>query len=312
MRLSTRRVVAHSVLILLFLLAAGCDRDQAPAGPPEDPRRPTIQLASFDFAESETLADLYGLALTQHGFPVEQVVQLGAREVVAPALEQGKVDMVPEYLGSALNFLNDRERVATADPGLTHARLEQAFAPRGVSVLAYAPAQDRNGFAVTGDLARTRGLEKLSDLAPMASQLVIGGPPECPQRPLCLKGLQDVYNLHFARFEAMPSRDVTAAALETGEIDVGMIDTTHPSLLRPGLDLVQLVDDRRLQPADNVVPVLRREILDAYGPPLVRLLNAVSAQLTTAELTKLNLQVADGQPAADAAAAWLRAHTIIG
>jgi osmoprotectant transport system substrate-binding protein len=311
MRERTRRAAPSLAFVLVAVLAAGCDRGPAPP-PPEDPRRPTIQLASFDFPESETLAELYGLALTQHGFPVEQVVQLGAREVVAPALEQGKVDMVPEYLGSALNFLNDRDRVATADPGLTHARLEQAFAPRGVSVLAYAPAQDRNGFAVTGDLARARGLEKLSDLAPMASQMVIGGPPECPQRPLCLKGLQDVYNLHFARFEAMPSRDVTAAALETGEIDVGMIDTTHPSLLRPGVDLVQLADDRRLQPADNVVPVLRREILDAYGPPLVRLLNMVSAQLTTAELTKLNLQVAEGQPAADAAAAWLRAHTIIG
>jgi osmoprotectant transport system substrate-binding protein len=311
MRERTRRAALWLAFVLVAVLAAGCDRGPAPP-PPEDPRRPTIQLASFDFPESETLAELYGLALTQHGFPVEQVVQLGAREVVAPALEQGKVDMVPEYLGSALNFLNDRDRVATADPGLTHARLEQAFAPRGVSVLAYAPAQDRNGFAVTGDLARARGLEKLSDLAPMASQMVIGGPPECPQRPLCLKGLQDVYDLHFARFEAMPSRDVTAAALETGEIDVGMIDTTHPSLLRPGVDLVQLADDRRLQPADNVVPVLRREILDAYGPSLVRLLNAVSAQLTTAELTKLNLQVAEGQPAADAAAAWLRAHTIIG
>jgi osmoprotectant transport system substrate-binding protein len=311
MRERTRRAAPSLAFVLVAVLAAGCDRGPAPP-PPEDPRRPTIQLASFDFPESETLAELYGLALTQHGFPVEQVVQLGAREVVAPALEQGKVDMVPEYLGSALNFLNDRGGVATADPGLTHARLEQVFAPRGVSVLAYAPAQDRNGFAVTGDLARARGLEKLSDLAPMASQMVIGGPPECPQRPLCLKGLQDVYNLHFARFEAMPSRDVTAAALETGEIDVGMIDTTHPSLLRPGVDLVQLADDRRLQPADNVVPVLRREILDAYGPPLVRLLNMVSAQLTTAELTKLNLQVAEGQPAADAAAAWLRAHTIIG
>jgi osmoprotectant transport system substrate-binding protein len=311
MRERTRRAAPSLAFVLVAVLAAGCDRGPAPP-PPEDPRRPTIQLASFDFPESETLAELYGLALTQHGFPVEQVVQLGAREVVAPALEQGKVDMVPEYLGSALNFLNDRDRVATADPGLTHARLEQAFAPRGVSVLAYAPAQDRNGFAVTGDLARARGLEKLSDLAPMASQMVIGGPPECPQRPLCLKGLQDVYDLHFARFEAMPSREVTAAALETGEIDVGMIDTTHPSLLRPGVDLVQLADDRRLQPADNVVPVLRREILEAYGPALVRLLNAVSAPLTTAELTKLNLQVAEGQPAADAAAAWLRAHTIIG
>jgi osmoprotectant transport system substrate-binding protein len=297
-------------LVALSLVVAGCDRDQAPAGPREDPLRPTIQLASFDFPESELLGELYGQALRQHGFPVELVVQLGAREVVAPALEQGKVDMVPEYLGSALNFLNDRDRVATADPGLTHARLEQVFAPRGVSVLAYAPAQDRNGFVVSGDLARRRGLERLSDLVPLASQLVLGGPPECPQRPLCLKGLQDVYKLNFARFEAMASRSTTALALETGEIDVGMIDTTDPNLVKH--DLVQLEDDRDLQPADNVVPVVRREVLDAYGPPLVRLLNAVSAQLTTIELTRLNLQVADGRPPADAAAGWLRAHTIIG
>jgi osmoprotectant transport system substrate-binding protein len=295
----------------LLLLAAGCDRDRPPPGPPEDPRRPTIRLASFDFPESELLAQLYGQALGQHGFPVEQVVQLGAREVVAPALEQGKIDMVPEYQGSALNFLNDRDRVATADQALTHARLEQAFAPRGVSVLAYAPAQDRNGFVVSGDLARRHGLEKLSDLTPMARRLSFGGPPECAQRPLCLEGLEDVYKLRFARFEPMPSRDVTAAALGTGEIDVGMIDTTDPNLLKPGTDLVQLADDKRLQPADNVVPVVRREIVDAYGPPLVRLVNAVSPRLSTADLTSLNRQVADGQPAAQVATAWLRAHTII-
>jgi osmoprotectant transport system substrate-binding protein len=310
MRRRAPRAAAPPILLLvLVLLATGCDRGQAPPAP-EDPRRPTIQLASFDFPESEILGELYGQALRQHGIPVEPVVQLGAREVVAPALEQGKVDMVPEYLGSALNFLNDRDRVATADPGLTHARLEQAFAPRGVSVLAFAPAQDRNGFVVTGELARRRGLEQLSDLAPRAGQLTFGGPPECPQRPLCLKGLQDLYGLHFARFEAMPSRAVTAAALETGEIDVGMIDTTDPNLIEA--DLVQLADDKRLQPADNVVPVLRREVVDAYGPPLVRLLNAVSAQLTTVELTQLNLQVAKGQPAADAVGAWLRAHPIVG
>ena len=297
------------LLLVLVLLAAGCHRDPPPP-PPEDPRRPIIQLASFDFPESEILGELYGQALRQHGFPVEQVVQLGSREVVGPALEQGKVDMAPEYLGSALNFLNDRDRIATADPALTHARLEQAFAPRGVSVLAYAPAQDRNGFVVTGDLARRHGLEKLSDLAPLASQLSFGGPPECPQRPLCLKGLQDLYELRFARFEAMPSRAVTAGELDTGEIDVGMIETTDPHLI--GTDLVQLEDDRRLQPAENVVPVLRREVLDAYGPALIRLCNAVSAQLTTAELTRLNLQVAEGQPAAEAASAWLWAHTIIG
>ena len=190
MRPRSPRAVARPVLVAPRARPAGGRlRPRPGAAAPEDPRRPTIQLASFDFPESEILGQVYGQALAQHGFPVEQVVQLGAREVVAPALEQGKVDMVPEYLGSALNFLNDRDRVATADPALTHARLEQAFAPRGVSVLAYAPAQDRNGFVVTGDLARRRNLEKVSDLAPLASRLAFGGPPECPERPLCLKGL---------------------------------------------------------------------------------------------------------------------------
>jgi osmoprotectant transport system substrate-binding protein len=179
-----------------------------------------------------------------------------------------------------------------------------------VSVLAYAPAQDRNGFVVTGDLARSHGLQTISDLAPLAPRLSFGGPPECPERPLCLKGLEELYKLRFARFEATPSRSVTAAELGTGEIDVGMIETTDPNLV--GADLVQLADDRRLQPADNVVPVIRREVLDSYGPPLVRLVNAVSAQLTTRDLTRLNLQVLKGQPAADAASAWLRAHTIVG
>ena len=311
MRQGAPRLAAAPFLVLLLvaLLAAGCQRGQSPP-PPEDPERPTIQLASFDFPESEILGELYGQALRQHGFPVELVVQLGAREVVAPALEQGKVDMVPEYLGSALNFLNDRDRVATADPALTHARLEQAFGSRGVSVLAYAPAQDRNGFVVSGDLARGHKLETISDLAPLAPQLSIGGPPECPVRPLCLEGLQDVYKLEFARFKPMPTRGVTAAELDSGEIDVGMLDTTNPHLI--GNDLVLLEDDRGLQPAENVVPVIRREILDVYGPALVSLVKSVSAQLTTTDLTRLNRQVLQGQPAADAASAWLRAHTIIG
>jgi len=306
-----RRVAVPLVPILGFVLVgvlvAGCSREPAP--PPQDPRRPTIVVASFDFPESEILAELYGQALRGRGYPVDLVARLGTREVVEPALEQGKVDLVPEYLGTALTFVAG-DRAATADLQTSHDRLQQAFAARGVSVLAAAPAEDRNGFVVTGDLARRRGLKRISDLAPLAGRLTFGGPPECRDRPLCLKGLEDRYGLRFARFEAMPSRQVTADVLESGEIDVGMIETTDASLMSHR-DLVQLEDDRGLQPAENVVPVMRRQVVDTYGPALVRLLDAVSAQLTTAELRGLNRQVVvDDQPPSGVAAGWLRDHPV--
>lgn len=300
-------VMPTLALALVIAVVAGCSREPEP--PPQDPRRPSIVVASFNFPESEILAELYGQALRARGYPVELVARLGAREVVEPALEQGKVDLVPEYLGTALTFIDPGGLAPSGDPETTHARLRQAFATRGVSVAAFAPAEDRNGFVVTGDLARRRGLKRISDLAPLAGRLTFGGPSECRDRPLCLKGLRDRYGLEFARFQAMPSRRVTADALETGEIDVGMIETTDASQI--GQDLVQLEDDRGLQPAENVVPVVRRQVVDRYGPGLVRLLDAVSALLTTDALSGLNRQVAvDDQPPGGVAAGWLRAHPV--
>src|SRR5206468_3411023 len=158
-----------------------------------------ITVTSFDFPESQVLAELYAQAMSSHGYPVQVVPRLGPREVVEPALEQGRVGFVPGYLGSGLNFVSEQTRVATADPRATHARLTRALAARGVSTLAFAPAQDRNGFVVTGDMARRRGLQRISDLLPIAGQLTFGGPPECPQRPLCLRGLREVYGLNFRR-----------------------------------------------------------------------------------------------------------------
>jgi osmoprotectant transport system substrate-binding protein len=300
------RSAAPLVLALAVLLAGGCSpAAQRPA--PEDPHRPTITVTSFDFAESEILAEVYGQALRRSGYPVEVVARLGPREIVEPALEQGKVDLVPGYLGSGVNFLHEQRRVATADPAATHALLQQALAARGLSALAYAPAEDRNGFVVTGDMARRRKLERISDLEPIARQLNFGGPPECPGRPLCLKGLQDVYDLEFKRFVPMPSRTTTADALATGEIDVGMLETTDGNLLNH--DLVQLEDDRGLQPAENLVPIVRKEILAAYGPALASLVDATTAQLRTVNLIHLNQRVQlQGVEPATVAADWLLDH----
>jgi osmoprotectant transport system substrate-binding protein len=298
---------AALVLAMVVLVAGGCT-PAAERPPLEDPRRPVITVTSFDFPESETLAELYGQALRQQGYPVEVVARLGPREIVQPALEQGRVDLVLGYLGSTLNFLYEK-RVATADPRATHARLTQALTSRGISVLAFAEAEDRNGFVVAGDLARQRQLERISDLAPIAHQLTFGGPPECPDRPLCLKGLQDVYGLQFARFEAMPSRTTTADALETGEIDLGMLETTNGNLA--DRDLVQLSDDRRLQPAENIAPMMRTETAGAYGPTLVRLINNLTAQLHTRDLIQMNQQVElEGAKPAAAATDWLHNHPV--
>ena len=300
------RSAAPLVLAVAVLLVGGCSQaTQRP--PPEDPQRPTITVTSFDFPESEILAEVYGQALRRSGYPVEVVARLGPREIVEPALEQGRVDLVPGYLGSGLNFLHELERVATADPAATHALLQQALAARGLSALAYAPAQDRNGFVVTGDLARRHKLERISDLEPLARQLTFGGPPECPGRPLCLEGLREVYDLEFKRFVPMPSRTTTADALATGEVDVGMLETTDGNLLNH--DLVQLGDDRGLQPAENVVPIVRKEVLAAYGPALASLLDATTAQLRTVNLIHLNQRVQlQGVEPATVAADWLLDH----
>jgi osmoprotectant transport system substrate-binding protein len=307
MRMRRAGPAAALVLVAAILMAGGCT-PTAKRPPLEDPRRPIITVTSFDFPENETLAELYGQALRQHGYPVEVVARLGPREIVQPALEQGRVDLVLGYLGSALNFLYDK-RVATADPRATYARLTQALTSRGISVLPYAKAQDRNGFVVTGDLARRRQLERISDLAPIARQLTFGGPPECPDRPLCLKGLQDVYGLQFARFEAMPSRTTTADALATGEIDLGMLETTDGNLA--DRDLVQLADDRRLQPAENIAPMMRTEIAAAYGPRLVRVLNNLTDQLNTGDLIQMNQRVElEGAKPAAVAADWLGNHPV--
>jgi len=243
---------------------------------------------------------------------------------------------VPEYAGSALSFLlaagvdadadadaadsgigNPAEVPAKVrgtvpgtvpkDPTAVLRALTSALAARGLSAMQPAPAQDQNGFVVTEPVAAAKGLRQISDLRLAPASLTLGGPPECPERPFCLLGLQTEYGLRFRGFMPMPSRAVTAAALIAGEIDVGMLETTDPHL--GDGRLVLLTDDRGLQPTENIVPVIRPEITVAYGSPFTRVVDTVSANLTTAEVVALNRRVVlAGEPVERVAADWLRGH----
>lgn len=300
MRKPLRRTVVGATIAALALIATACGS----GGDGGTTEGPVVKIGSANFSESALIAEIYAQALESEGYQIERKLNIGGREIYAPALESGELDLVPEYIGTMLTFLDG---TATSDSDATHAALRSAWAPAGIDVLDYAPAQDKNGFVVTRATADSLGLTKVSDLASANGTLILGGPPECPKRSFCLKGLEDVYNLSFAEFRALDSGGpITVAALKGGEIQVAVLYTSTGAILAE--DFVLLEDDKGLQPAENVVPAVRSEIIDAYGDDFANVLNGVSEKLTTTELVSLNKLVdIDGKDPDTVAADWLKA-----
>lgn len=288
MRLARRAGARFLACLLVLLGLVGCAGIPAAGDPPRrerlDPDR--IRVASFEFRESRLLAELYGQRLRRAGFAVDVLDGLGAREVVQPALEQGLVDVVIDYTGSLLDHLGGSDMDTHGTTEQVYGAVARRLAARGLTALRPAPAEDTNGFAVLRSFARDHQLTRISDLAPLARGLVFGGPPECRTRRYCLAGLQDVYGLRFADFQPQPSRSATATALETGDIHVGMLETTYGRLGERRVTL--LVDDLSLQPRENVMPVVRTAVVQRYGSRLTDALDSLSERLTSPELVRLN------------------------
>jgi osmoprotectant transport system substrate-binding protein len=324
-RLLTRPFGALALVLTLALVAAACGDDdddtsdattasaaetsagatsETTGGAAAPVDGPAVVVGSFNFPESELLGELYGQALEAQGITVERRAALGNREVVQPALENGEINLVAEYAATSLEFLNGAAGEATSDPAETVDLLNAVLADTGLVALEPSPAQDQNGFVVTPETAEEHSLTTLSDLAEVSGDLVLGAPPECEIRPFCAVGLEETYGIEFAEIRSLDAGGpLTVQALEGGQIDVGLLFTSDAVIVDKGWVLLE--DDKGLQLADNVVPVVSQELVDAYGATLTDTLNAVSAALDTAGLTELNSQVAGGQDTADVAANWL-------
>ncbi len=261
--------------------------------------RDQLTVGSTNFTEQEIVAELYAQCLRAAGFQVEKKLKIGAREIVLPAIEKGDIDLYPEYVGTLLTFLKGSP---TSDLAKTVADLRAALQARNLELLEPSQAEDKNGFAVTKATASKHNLKTLSDVAPVAGQLVFGAGPECDQRPLCLPGLKQTYGLTFKEVKKLDSGGVlTKEALEKGDIDIGLIFTSDGAVAARGF--VVLEDDKKLQPPENLVPVVRKDALTGDVAPL---LNSISAKLTTAQLSELNkaVDVEKADPA-DVAGKWL-------
>jgi osmoprotectant transport system substrate-binding protein len=295
------RPLAMAILGLSLVASACGGSTPAPATTP----RGTVVVGGFNFNESTILADIYGKALEAKGYTVTYKTKLGNREIVEPALASGSIDFYPGYAATDLEFINKAKGEATGDAQATTDKLNTYLSAIGAKALTPSPAIDANAFAVTKATATRLNLTKLSDLAPVASQMVLGGPPECPTRPFCQVGLKATYGANFKDFKALDADGpLTRAALTGGQIDIGLVFSSDGDLDSRGYVVLQ--DDKHLENADNIVPIVRTKVLNSE---ITTLFNNISAALNTNDLRAMNKSAdVDKQDPDVLSSTWLKAH----
>lgn len=299
-----RSTVLGAALLALALVAAACAEEPGGDGTPE--AKASLTVGADNFAEAEIVAEMYAQVLENAGYDVSR--KFGTtRETRIPAMETGEIDLAPEYLATLLLFL-DAEAEASSDPAAVGGDLQPLLDAKGLTTLEASAAIDTNAFVVTSETASEHGLQSVSDLEPVAGDLTLGGPPECPERPFCIPGLKDVYGVEFGGFVPLDAGGpLTVEALDTGEIDVALLFSTQSVIADKGWVLLQ--DDQGLQAADNITPLIRSDLVN---DEVTQLLNAVSAALTTENMTELNGRVEiDGEDPADVAEDFLTGQGLL-
>jgi osmoprotectant transport system substrate-binding protein len=272
----------------------------------------TIKIGSDGFDEARVVAEIYAQALEANGFTVDRAgIGLGTRKVTAAALEKGDINLKPEYIGSGLVYYGGQSGRSSADNA---AALQDKLAAigGGITVLDYTPAQDTNAFVVRKETAEQYKLVKMSDVAAVQDQLKWALATDCPTNPVCAAALKAEYGID------QPDATLLAAcsgpmadALLNKTVDVAELCSTGPEIITNGW--VVLEDDKQTQPADNIAPIVRNDLLKGLDAQKFNAtLNAVSAKIDTKTLAQLYYDVAVGhKDLKEVASAWLKAAGLV-
>jgi osmoprotectant transport system substrate-binding protein len=263
----------------------------APPAASAAPSKPSIVIGSASFAENETLAYVYGDALKAAGFRVTVKPSLGERATIEPALDSGKINLLPEYLGAFLDYLNAKAPVLSVRG--TYNTLKSLVAKKGLVLAKYSGASDANAIAVNPQTAARYHLSTIAQLKPIAHQLTFGGPPECKTTLQCIVGLKKYYGVVFKSFKDLDEDGpLTVAALKDNDVQVARIFTSDTTVSSDHFKV--LSDPKDFQGAGNIVPVMQRSVAT---PGVLAVLDKVSARLTTANLVAFNVAVETGNHA---------------
>lgn len=299
--MSIRRLTTLGAAALLALTACS-DPDDVEGDEAEETQEATgsVSVGSADFPESEIIAEIYAQALEAEGMEVERNFQIGAREVYLPAMENAEIDLLPDYTGNLLSYL-DPETTATSAEDI-EAELPEAL-PEGLDILYPAPAENKDSLNVTPEFAEDNDLASIGDLAEL-DQVSLAANPEFAERSYGIPGMEEIYGITDVDFTAISDGGgpATVQALMDGTVDVADIYTTTPAIEEN--DLVTLEDPEEMIAAQHVVPVIRTDAMDEQAADI---LNQVSVSLSTEALMEMNALNSgeDVQEPATIAADWL-------
>ena len=312
MRLFRRLALGASVLALAL---SACSTGGGGASPGTSIASPgasvatgnaTVKIGSDGFDEARVVAEVYAQALEAAGFTVERTgIGMGAREVTKAALESGQINLKPEYIGSGLVAGYGGE--ATTDGDTNRERLQDELTPLNITVLNYTPGQDTNAFVVRKATADEFGLVTMTDLAEVQDELKWALATDCPTNPVCAKALKDAYGIEQADATLLGAcSGPMAEALLNETVDVAELCSTSPEIIVNGW--VRLEDDKQTQPAENIAPLVRNDLLAGVDrTTFEKTLNDVSALIDTDTLAQLYYDVTIEHKDLDVVAGdWLR------
>jgi osmoprotectant transport system substrate-binding protein len=275
--MKTRLTAALAVGALgLALTACGSDPTEGDKSASD-----TITVGSAAFPENEIIAEIYAQALETKGVKVKKKLNIGAREAYIPALKNGEIDLLPEYTGNLLTYLDKTATATSAED--VQAALADAL-PANLTILDAAPGEDKDSLNVTADFSQKEGVKSIADLKKVKG-LKLAANPEFKERAYGIPGLEKVYGITGVKFTAISDNGgpATLKALLDGKVDVVDIYSTTPSIIAN--KLVTLEDPESLIAAQNVVPLINKK---KASSKVTDVINEVSKALTTKELLELN------------------------
>ncbi len=278
------------------------ETDNGTAAPGDGPE---IVIRGQDFSEAITLAEVYGQHLQSLGYDVDILTPAGFRDEAIQGIETGELNMIVDYIGGSQTALRPDEPTS-GDPDEVMQVIRPAYAELGATVLDFTPAIDGDAFVVRGDFDG----DTISDVPD--NEVVFGASAQCFERPQCFIGYTDpdIYGIEFADTQTIEFGPILGEALAAEEVDAVVWNDTAPQIDEFGFKVLE--DDLGLHPAQNIAPILRDELIEAYGQDLIDAINALSAQIETEDLIAWNVETdLEFRESDDVAREWLEGNGLL-